>query len=601
MNDQRRSLIRTINLLCILVCTVLSILAVATARTDLIRPSNKRIVSFVMMAVYIASFAVNMSPRTSQTIKSSFMLLTFVVCECLSTYATTSPMVFAILAMFSAGIVYFNCVKIIHIWHALINSLILILFSFALGSGIGSMLFPQKFFQFELVEVIASIVGIIIADVFFISMLNGRMVAEEAKQEQDRSMDELLKIIEAKADEATNATRSKSDFLASMSHEIRTPINSILGMNEMINRETREPEIRKYSEDIVQAGNMLMSLVNNILDFSTIESGKMEILPVKYDLGMLINDLRIFTANRAEKKGLKFVIDCVTDVPRLLHGDEIRIKQIISNMLTNAVKYTEKGTVTLKIDYDKADERSVFLKVAVVDTGRGMRQEDMEKLFKPFERIEEIKNRHIEGTGLGMNIVQQLLTLMGSKLEVTSEYGKGSTFHFVIRQEVVSWKEIGDVNVAVTEKQDQTSIRSRFTAPDAKILVVDDIAMNLNVFAGLLKRTKIKITKAASGEEAIEKARETEFDILFIDHMMPEMDGIETMERIKKDRFALCRNKPMVALTANAISGAREFYLEKGFANYLSKPIDSKSLEKMIMELLPQELVISGPDATGGE
>ena len=601
MNDARRSLIRAINHLCIFVCTVLSLFTVITASTDLIRPSNKRIVIVVMLAVYLTSYIVNMLSRSTQTIKSFFMLLSFVVCECLATYATTSPMVFAILAMFSAGIVYFNCVKSIHIWHALINSIILILFSFALGSGVGSRLFPQKFFQFELIEVVASIVGIIIADAFFISMLNGRMVAEEAKQEQDRSMDELLRIIEAKADEARNATKSKSDFLASMSHEIRTPINSILGMNEMINRETREPEIRKYSEDIVQAGNMLMSLVNNILDFSKIESGKMEILPVKYDLGMLINDLRIFTANRAEKKGLKFIIDCVPDVPRLLNGDEIRIKQIISNILTNAVKYTEKGTVTLKIDYDKADERSVFLKVAVEDTGRGMRQEDMEKLFNPFERIEEIKNRHIEGTGLGMNIVQQLLTLMGSNLEVTSEYGKGSTFRFVVRQEVVSWKELGDVNAAVTEKRDQTGGRSQFTAPDAKILVVDDIAMNLNVFAGLLKRTKIKITKAASGEEAIRKARETEFDILFIDHMMPEMDGIETMERIKKDRFALCRNKPMVALTANAISGAREFYLEKGFANYLSKPIDSKTLEKMIMELLPPELVISGQDAPVGE
>ena len=601
MNDARRSLIRAINHLCIFVCTVLSLFTVITASTDLIRPSNKRIVIVVMLAVYLTSYIVNMLSRSTQTIKSFFMLLSFVVCECLATYATTSPMVFAILAMFSAGIVYFNCVKSIHIWHALINSIILILFSFALGSGVGSRLFPQKFFQFELIEVVASIVGIIIADAFFISMLNGRMVAEEAKQEQDRSMDELLRIIEAKADEARNATKSKSDFLASMSHEIRTPINSILGMNEMINRETREPEIRKYSEDIVQAGNMLMSLVNNILDFSKIESGKMEILPVKYDLGMLINDLRIFTANRAEKKGLKFIIDCVPDVPRLLNGDEIRIKQIISNILTNAVKYTEKGTVTLKIDYDKADERSVFLKVAVEDTGRGMRQEDMEKLFNPFERIEEIKNRHIEGTGLGMNIVQQLLTLMGSNLEVTSEYGKGSTFRFVVRQEVVSWKELGDVNAAVTEKRDQTGGRSQFTAPDAKILVVDDIAMNLNVFAGLLKRTKIKITKAASGEEAIRKARETEFDILFIDHMMPEMDGIETMERIKKDRFALCRNKPMVALTANAISGAREFYLEKGFANYLSKPIDSKTLEKMIMELLPPELVISGQDASVGE
>ncbi len=522
------------------------------------------------------------------------VLVSFVICECITTYAATSPMVFAILAMFSAGVVYFNCVKSIHIWHAIINTVILIMFSFTLASAIGPRLFPEKLLQFELVEVIASIVGILIADSFFISMLNGRIAAEEEKQEQERSMDELLKIIEAKADDARTATRTKSDFLASMSHEIRTPINSILGMNEMINRETKEPEIKKYSEDIIQAGNMLMTLVNNILDFSKIESGKMEILPVKYDMGMFLNDLRIFTANRAEKKGLQFIIDSVHDIPRLLHGDEIRLKQIISNILTNAVKYTEKGTVTLKVDYDKADERSIFLKVAVIDTGRGMREEDLEKLFKPFERIEELKNRHIEGTGLGMNIVQQLLSLMGSKLEVTSEYGKGSTFKFVVRQEVVSWKELGDINAVLTERHDKKSTREQFTAPDAKILVVDDIAMNLNVFAGLLKRTKIQVSKALSGEEAIKLAREIDFDILFIDHMMPEMDGIETMMHIKKDRFALCREKPMIALTANAISGAREFYLEKGFANYLSKPIDPKMLEQMIMELLPAELIHTG-------
>ena len=594
MDEKRKTVIRTINILSILACTILSIFAVATTSTELIRLSNKRIVTIVMLIIYITSFVINVSAKTTPAMRSAFMLASFTVCECVVTYSTTSPMVFAILAMFSSGIVYFNCVKPIHIWHALINSILLILFSFTIGTTIGEKFLPQKFFQFESIEVIASIVGIIIADSFFISMLNGRIATEEEKQEQERSMDELLKIIEAKADDARSATKSKSDFLASMSHEIRTPINSILGMNEMINRETKEPEIKRYSEDIVQAGNMLMTLVNNILDFSKIESGKMEILPVKYDMGMLLNDLRIFTANRAEKKGLTFIIDSAPDIPRLLHGDEIRIKQIISNILTNAVKYTEKGTVTLKVDYDKADERSIFLKVAVEDTGRGMRQEDLEKLFKPFERIEELKNRHIEGTGLGMNIVQQLLALMGSKLEVTSEYGKGSTFKFVIRQEVVSWKELGDINAVLSERHDKKSSKEQFTAPEAKILVVDDIAMNLNVFAGLLKRTKIQITKAISGEEAIRLAREIDFDILFIDHMMPEMDGIETMNRIKKDRFALCREKPMVALTANAISGAREFYLEKGFANYISKPVDSKMLEKMIMELLPANLIATG-------
>ena len=358
MDEKRKTVIRTINLLCILACTVLSIFAVATTNTELIRMSNKRIVTIVMLIVYITSFIINVSAKSTPTARSAFMLASFTVCECVVTYSTTSPMVFAILAMFSAGIVYFNCVKSIHVWHAVINCVILIFFSFAIGTTIGEKILPQKFFQFELIEVVASIVGIFIADSFFISMLNGRIAAEEEKQEQERSMDELLKIIEAKADDARSATKSKSDFLASMSHEIRTPINSILGMNEMINRETKEPETKKYSEDISQAGNMLMTLVNNILDFSKIESGKMEILPVKYDLGMLLNDLRIFTANRAEKKGLTFIINSVPDIPRLLHGDEIRIKQIISNILTNAVKYTEKGTsIMIKQTKDRSFSR----------------------------------------------------------------------------------------------------------------------------------------------------------------------------------------------------------------------------------------------------
>ena len=503
-------------------------------------------------------------------------------------------MIFAVVAMFSAGVAYFNKERSVNLLHAIVNSALLIICSVPVNTGMFIDDFFAKLRQFEPIEVVSSIIGIIITDLFFIFLNTGRIRQQEILEEQERSTDELMRIIEAKADEARAATKSKSDFLASMSHEIRTPINSVLGMNEMILRETEEENTRKYAEDIQHAGNMLLSLVNNILDFSKIESGKMEIIPVKYDMGILISDIKIIIANRAMQKGLKFSVKVAPDMPRVLYGDEIRIKQIITNILTNAVKYTETGSVNFNVDFDKADERSVLLKVSISDTGRGMKEDDLNKLFSPFERIEELRNRHIEGTGLGMSIVQQLLALMGTRLNVKSVYGKGSTFEFVIRQEVVDWTHVGDMGSIVSVSRTKKVDTEQFTAPLAKILVVDDIKMNLNVIVGLLKRTKIQVDTALSGAEAIDMARKKEYDIVFIDHMMPEMDGIETLEKMQKDRFALCREKPMIALTANAISGAREFYLKKGFVGYLSKPVDPKLLEKIIIEFLPEELIATG-------
>ena len=591
--DRERKGIRTSNVLILLCCVALTLGTVLTSGDRIESGARVNLISF-SMTLYLVAIAVSIFVRKHFTFAAGFVILTVIYAGFIAAYASGSTMIFAVVAMFSAGVAYFNKERSVNLLHAIVNSALLIICSVPVNTGMFIDDFFAKLRQFEPIEVVSSIIGIIITDLFFIFLNTGRIRQQEILEEQERSTDELMRIIEAKADEARAATKSKSDFLASMSHEIRTPINSVLGMNEMILRETEEENTRKYAEDIQHAGNMLLSLVNNILDFSKIESGKMEIIPVKYDMGILISDIKIIIANRAMQKGLKFSVKVAPDMPRVLYGDEIRIKQIITNILTNAVKYTETGSVNFNVDFDKADERSVLLKVSISDTGRGMKEDDLNKLFSPFERIEELRNRHIEGTGLGMSIVQQLLALMGTRLNVKSVYGKGSTFEFVIRQEVVDWTQVGDMGSIVSVSRTKRVDTEQFTAPLAKILVVDDIKMNLNVIVGLLKRTKIQVDTALSGAEAIDMARKKEYDILFIDHMMPEMDGIETLEKIKKDRFALCREKPMIALTANAISGAREFYLKKGFVGYLSKPVDPKLLEKIIIEFLPEELIATG-------
>ncbi len=389
---------------------------------------------------------------------------------------------------------------------------------------------------------------------------------------------------------AESASKAKSRFLANMSHEIRTPINAVLGMDEMILRESGEKPIRGYAANIMSAGRTLLSLINDILDLSKVEEGKMEIIPVQYELSSLLNDLVNMIRERAEKKGLEFKLEVDNHTPHMLIGDEIRVRQCVMNILTNAVKYTEKGSVSLSVGFDKAGDNKIKLKFTVRDTGIGMKQEDMNKLFSPYSRIEEGRNRNIEGTGLGMSITLQLLELMGTKLEVESEYGKGSVFSFAVEQEVSSMQEIGNFAEKVSMfRADDYSYTELFRAPDAKILVVDDTEMNLTVIMSLLKKTKIQIDTAMSGKEALILAAKNKYDIVFIDHMMSEMDGIETLHKMREE--GLNTETPAVALTANAVSGAREMYLEAGFTSYLSKPIDSAKLEMMIKEMLPDDKI----------
>ena len=394
---------------------------------------------------------------------------------------------------------------------------------------------------------------------------------------------------------AEAASMAKSQFLSNMSHEIRTPINAILGMDEMILREADEKPILEYAENIRLAGSNLLRLINDILDFSKIESGKLDIIPVEYALSSVLNDLVNMVQNRADEKGLCFAVKSAPEIPSLLYGDEIRLKQIITNLLTNAVKYTEHGFVFLSVGYERKSEDSILLHVSVNDTGIGIKEEDMAKLFRSFERLEEKRNRTIEGAGLGMNITRHLLELMGSTLDVRSVYGKGSTFSFALEQKVVDWKPMGDFDEAYRRSlTPHKEYREKFTAPDAHILVVDDTVMNLRVFQGLLKKTKVQIDTAESGYDCLEKILQKKYDLIFLDHRMPGLDGIETLRRMQKLPDHPNKKTPVISLTANAVSGAREEYLAEGFKDYLTKPIDGSRLESVLLNYLPPEKIENG-------
>ncbi len=409
----------------------------------------------------------------------------------------------------------------------------------------------------------------------------------------------MVQVLEIEKTIAEEATRAKSNFLANMSHEIRTPINTVLGMNEMILRECEDASILEYAQSVRAAGSTLLGLVNDILDFSKIESGKIEIIPVEYDVSSLINDLVNMIQIKAEDKGLELKCEFDEEIPKLLFGDEIRIKQIITNVLTNAVKYTEEGSVTFKIARKDADDDpdSVILDITVEDTGIGIKPEDMEKLFKKFERIEIERNRTVEGTGLGMSITKQLLELMGSELNVSSDYGEGSVFNFKLKQKVIGWEPLGDYVTSFQESiAKRKNYREKFTAPSADVLVVDDTNTNLDVFKSLLKRTKVQIDTAESGFEALKLSEDKKYDIIFLDHMMPEMDGIETLHNMKKRENDPNAETPVICLTANAISGAREKYLSEGFDDYLTKPIEPVKLEEMLIQYLPGDKVVISDD-----
>lgn len=393
-------------------------------------------------------------------------------------------------------------------------------------------------------------------------------------------------------EEVVRANEAKSQFLANMSHEIRTPINGILGMDSVLLKECHDENLREYAKNIQSAGQSLLSIINDILDISKIESRKMEILTIRYQLFSVLNDCYNLTKIKLQNKPVSFIMQINEKLPSWLYGDEVRIRQIINNFLSNAVKYTKEGNITFELDFEEKTDEQILLVITVRDTGIGIKEEDLGKLFESFTRIEEKRNRNIEGTGLGLNLTKNLVNLMGGEVFAESTYGKGSCFTAKIPQKIADAKPMGDFGKRYqqylsTSDDDKLS----FLAPDAKILVVDDVTMNLKVVEGLLKATKIQIDTAVSGSECLECVKTTPYQMIFLDHMMPEMDGLETLEHMKNLADNPNAQTPVIMLTANAIVGAKEEYIEAGFTDYLTKPIRETELLEMILKYLPKELV----------
>ena len=395
--------------------------------------------------------------------------------------------------------------------------------------------------------------------------------------------------------ELLQANEAKSQFLANMSHEIRTPINGILGMDSMLLKECQDEGLREYAKNIQSAGQSLLSIINDILDISKIESGKLEIIPTRYELFSILNDCYNLTKVKIEEKPITLHMKINENIPAKLYGDEVRIRQVMNNFLSNSAKYTHEGSITFGVDYEEKSEGEIWLIITVSDTGIGIKEEDLEKLFASFTRIEEKRNRNIEGTGLGLSLTKNLVDLMQGEITVKSIYEEGSCFTAKIPQKIIDKTPMGDFDKRYRQYIHQSEEQAiSLYAPDAKILVVDDVPMNLIVVKGLLKATKIQIDTAKNGANCLELVQKNRYDIIFLDHLMPEMDGIETLQNMKLLEENPNRNTPVIMLTANAIVGAKEEYMEAGFTDYLTKPVQETLLHEMIMKYLPKELYESG-------
>ncbi len=409
---------------------------------------------------------------------------------------------------------------------------------------------------------------------------------------QSRTYEQEKQVAEEQKREVEQIARSKDTFFANMSHEIRTPINTIIGLNEMILREDISDEIAENAINIQNASKMLLTTINDILDLSKLESGKMDIVPTQYAISSMFSDLVNLIWIRAHQKNLEFKVDIDPDIPSMLYGDEVRIKQVVTNMLTNAVKYTESGSVTLSAKGERVAADQILLRISVEDTGMGIRKESLDDLFRSFKRVDESDNRNIEGTGLGLNISKQLIEMMGGKITVDSVYHKGSVFTIELKQRIVNVRPIGVINFAAQKQLNQRSVyRQSFIAPDARILVVDDNSMNLMVVVKLLRDTKVKVDTAESGKEALKQTAENTYHVILMDHMMPEMDGAATLRAIRSQTKGFCQKTPVIALTANVMSDAEQVYHGMGFDGYLAKPISAPLLEAGLLKYLPPALI----------
>ncbi|MCR5023782.1 MAG: response regulator [Lachnospiraceae bacterium] len=417
---------------------------------------------------------------------------------------------------------------------------------------------------------------------------------ETADYHQLLQNNESLRLAEQ---DAVKANRAKSDFLANMSHEIRTPLNAVLGMDELIIMETEKRKdidpaftgrIKEYAENIQDAGQVLLSVINDILDLTKIESGKMELKPAPYSLHGMINDVSTMVRVKAEQKGLLYVEKTDPAIPDNLIGDELRIRQIMINLLNNAVKYTDSGKIELDIEMRDRTEKSLSLCILVKDSGIGIKEENIPYIFGDFQRLEEGANHRIEGTGLGLSIVKRMITRMNGSIDVNSKYGLGSVFTALIPQEI---SDEPVVKKPENKKNRRLSDLITYHTPDCRYLVVDDNNLNILVAKRFLGGLGGKTDTVLSGEEALQKMRQEKYDLIFMDHMMPGLDGIETYEKSLEDPANINSATPVIMMTANALSGVREEYLSKGFADYISKPIDIKELMRVVSLHLPEDKI----------
>ncbi|MCI9651670.1 MAG: response regulator, partial [Lachnospiraceae bacterium] len=419
---------------------------------------------------------------------------------------------------------------------------------------------------------------------------------------QNYLYEEENKLTKSQKKEIEELNQAENHFFSSMSHEIRTPINTIIGLNEMILRGDISDEVAENARNIQGASKMLLTLINDILDLSKIKSGKMEIVNVSYETGELFSEIVNMIWIKAREKGLEFRLQVDPSMPSMLCGDEVRIKQVLINLLNNAVKYTKEGSVTLSVRCERVGVNRVRVWYSVEDTGQGVKKENIPYIFDAFKRVDEKKNRHIEGTGLGLSIVKQLVELMGGEISVNSVYMNGSTFLVTLEQDIISERELGTFTLTSRMKvHEGEQYRHSFEAPGAHVLVVDDNEMNLMVVRKLLSDTKVQIDTASSGAECLRLTQYQHYDCILMDHLMPEMDGIECLHALHSQPGGLCQDVPVIALTANAGSDNQQIYRKEGFSGYLPKPISGALLEAAVLSILPKELVALSETASQSE
>lgn len=524
---------------------------------------------------------------------------------CFGANVIVFPMMFFMSGGLRSGMPVWYVLGLIFTWLILEGWTSVILFLLSFAAMAVTILVANRHPEF-LVEMPAEyMVPDVIQAIFFVAVIFGVILKYQmyVYEKQRKQLIEHQKDLVA-------ANRAKSTFLANMSHEIRTPINGIIGMDTILLHECGENEaLREYGRNIMSASQSLLSIVNDILDISKIESGKLELVPVEYEMFSVLNDCYNMTAARAAEKKLALSFRVNPELPSGLYGDEVRVRQIIGNLLSNAVKYTEKGSVELSVDFEEKTDDHLMLVLIVKDTGIGIRREDIVKVFDNFIRVDEERNRHVEGSGLGLNLTKKLVDMMGGNIIVNSVYGRGSVFRVKIGQKIWNQEPVGVFGKRHHEQVEEDNPGLvRVYAPGARVLLVEDVPMNLLVAKGLLKYSAVTVDTAENGLEALDRIKQNKYDLIFMDHMMPVMDGVEAFRKMKEDRDQPNTATPVVIMTANAIVGAREEYMQEGFADYISKPIREKELNEVLAKYLPQEKQVSrtpgdtqGTASGGGE